>query len=275
MRGKLFALGSAWSVALAVLSYVFSVGYRRCAACLHSRGRRGRFCEKTNLMAAAIVGENTHAQLALLLKPPRFEKSASDGAQFVVAAGSSLDSSGTHGTTATQQEANQHTSARPPPLPPPTFVFPFGNAACPPPPPRPARMPRSTAGGNDSVPPGEPQDPFALWETAGRKRPQSPAVAATAPQGATAEAASAATSGAMGIGGAVGSATAVSVLSTVDVLFSQWFLHKDLVRLLFREKWSSGPMGGAGGDPAVRACFFLSRPSVSSSLLVLPLFRFT
>lgn len=59
--------------------------------------------------------------------------------------------------------------------------------------------------------------------------------------------------GALGVGGAAGSGTAVSVLSPADVLFSQWFLHKDLVRLLFREKWAAVASGNGGnGGPAVR-----------------------
>ena len=43
----------------------------------------------------------------------------------------------------------------------------------------------------------------------------------------------------------------MSVLFPVDVLFSQWFLDKDLVRLLFREKWLA--LGSGNGDPAVGA----------------------
>lgn len=61
---------------------------------------------------------------------------------------------------------------------------------------------------------------------------------------------------ALGLGGAAGSGTAVSVLSPADVLFSQWFLHKDLVRLLFREKWAGVASGNGGkGGPAVRDSF--------------------
>lgn len=45
--------------------------------------------------------------------------------------------------------------------------------------------------------------------------------------------------GGMGVGG-VDPATATTTLSVVDVLFSQWFLDRDLIRLLFREKPASG-----------------------------------
>ena len=36
-------------------------------------------------------------------------------------------------------------------------------------------------------------------------------------------------------------------LTPVDVLFSQWFLHRDLVRLVFREKLAFSRDGGAVG----------------------------
>ncbi|CAM9966540.1 unnamed protein product [Ectocarpus sp. 12 AP-2014] len=66
---------------------------------------------------------------------------------------------------------------------------------------------------------------------------------------------------ALGLGGAAGSGTAVSVLSPADVLFSQWFLHKDLVRLLFREKWAgvASENGGKGGPAALALSYSLRR----------------
>lgn len=55
--------------------------------------------------------------------------------------------------------------------------------------------------------------------------------------------------GSMAIGGTDAS-TAATELSSVDVLFSQWYLHRDLVRLLFRERWTP-----QGEYSAVRCAF--------------------
>lgn len=38
--------------------------------------------------------------------------------------------------------------------------------------------------------------------------------------------------------GGVGGANAASVMWSVDMLFSQWFVDTDLIRLVFREKWN-------------------------------------
>ncbi|CAM9769994.1 unnamed protein product, partial [Scytosiphon promiscuus] len=65
------------------------------------------------------------------------------------------------------------------------------------------------------------------------------------------------------------SGIAVVVLSPVDVLFSQWFLHRDLVRLLFREKWAA--VGSRGhGDSAGLALSYSVRRYASLPSYVLP-----
>ncbi|CAM9891475.1 unnamed protein product [Ectocarpus fasciculatus] len=129
--------------------------------------------------------------------------------------------------------------------------------------------------------------PFALWDTTtSSARHQQhrhlsdaddalpageEAVAAAAAGGPQAPGDDEGGGAAMGVGGAAGSSTAVSVLSPADVLFSQWFLHKDLVRLLFREKWTGAVSGSGGnGGPAALALSYSLRRYAGAPSYVLP-----
>lgn len=116
--------------------------------------------------------------------------------------------------------------------------------------------------------------PFALWDAdadtaygAPPDKPEAePAAAATtlAGRGAMAVGGAAAAAGS-GLGAGAREEVPVSVLSPVDVLFSQWFLDKDLVRLLFREKWLE--LGSGNGDTTVRLFFCFPRVFVCASFL--------
>eukprot|EP00903_Cladosiphon_okamuranus_P013992 g13012.t1 len=159
----------------------------------------------------------------------------------------------------------------------------------------PAKSRRSAHQGKH-FPQEEVNAPFALWDdtaantnagtysrpppppAAGEATAHGPPDKTEAEPGAAASAATFASRGAMLVGGAaaaagldnggVSASKSVPVLSAVDVLFSQWFLDKDLVRLLFREKWLALESGD--GDSTGLALSYSIRRYAGIPSYVLP-----